>query len=216
MEDARSIVLRIRQAAFALAERMDWSAIGMRAIAAQAGIGLPEFMRHAPSKSSILQAFGRDIDEAMLLVFERYPAEGEPHDRIFDVMLKRLEILGPYRAVIASVLRSRKADPGEALGMLQSVTESIGCMVVAARVEEEAPWRSLGRLGLMRAYLRALSVWAKSDDPGMTRTMAALDRALRDSERFSERASTVVNIASGMAKAAGSLIREFFEGRKKT
>jgi AcrR family transcriptional regulator len=188
----------------------------MRAIAAQAGIGLPELMRHAASKSSILQAFARDIDEAMLLVFERYPAEGEPHDRIFDVMLKRLEILGPYRAVIASVFGSRKADPGESLRMLQSVSDSIGWMVVAARVEEEPAWQWLGRFGLMRAYLRALAVWAKSDDPGMTRTMAALDRALRDSERFSERTSTVVGVASGMAKAARSLVREFFEQRKKT
>jgi hypothetical protein len=51
MEDARPIVLRIRQAAFALAEHMEWSAIGMRAIAAQAGIGLPELMLHASSKS---------------------------------------------------------------------------------------------------------------------------------------------------------------------
>jgi AcrR family transcriptional regulator len=216
MEDARPIVLRIRQAAFALAERMEWSAIGMRAIAAQAGIGLPELMHHASSKSSILQTFARDIDEAMLLMFQRYPAEGEPHDRIFDVMLKRLEILGPYRAVIASVLRSRKVDPGEAVRMLQSVSESIGWMVTAARVEEEPAWQSLGRFGLMRAYLRALSVWAKSDDPGMTRSMAALDRALRDSERFSERTSAVVGIVSGMARAARSFAREFFEQRKKT
>jgi AcrR family transcriptional regulator len=207
--------LRIRQAAFALAERMEWSAIGLRAIAEQAGISLPDLKRHAPEKSSILEAFARDIDEAMLLVFEAHPAEGEPHDRLFDVMMKRLEILAPYRTVVASVLRSRKGDPAQSLKLLRSVSESIGWIMAAARVEEEPRWQSLGRVGLIRAYLRALSVWARADDPGMTRTMAALDRALRDSERLSQRTSAIAGIASGMARTAASLVREFFEQRKK-
>jgi ubiquinone biosynthesis protein COQ9 len=215
MEDARPIKLRIRQAAFALAERMDWHEIGMAAIAGQAGLSLSLLMRHAPSKSSILQDFSRDIDEAMLLVFERYPAEGDAHDRLFDVILKRLEILQPYRGVIASVVKRPRADGVEAVRLLQSLSDSIGWMVSAARVEQETAWQSLGRLGLMRAYLRVLSVWSKENDPGLARTMAALDRALRDIERFNKRASGIIEAASGMARTARAVAKQFFEERKK-
>jgi AcrR family transcriptional regulator len=216
MEDAGPIKLRIRQAAFALAERIDWHEIGMAAIASQAGLSLSQLMRQAPSKSFILEDFARDIDEAMLLVFERYPAEGDAHDRLFDVILKRLEILQPYRAVIASVIKRPSADGVEAVRHLQSLSDSIGWMASAARVEQEPAWQSLGRLGLMRGYLRVLSVWAKEDDPGLARTMAALDRSLRDIERFTTRASGVIGAASGVARAARSLAKQFFEERKKT
>jgi ubiquinone biosynthesis protein COQ9 len=215
MEDARPIKLRIRQAAFALAERMDWHEISMAAIAGQAGLSLSLLMRHAPSKSSILQDFSRDIDEAMLLVFERYPAEGDAHDRLFDVILKRLEILQPYRGVIASVVKRPRADGVEAVRLLQSLSDSIGWMVSAARVEQETAWQSLGRLGLMQAYLRVLSVWSKENDPGLARTMAALDRALRDIERFNKRASGIIEAASGVARTARAVAKQFFEERKK-
>jgi ubiquinone biosynthesis protein COQ9 len=215
MEDARPIKLRIRQAAFALAERTDWHEISMAAIAGQAGLSLSLLMRHAPSKSSILQDFSRDIDEAMLLVFERYPAEGDAHDRLFDVILKRLEILQPYRGVIASVVKRPRADGVEAMRLLQSLSDSIGWMVSAARVEQEPAWQSLGRLGLMRAYLRVLSVWSKENDPGLARTMAALDRALRDIERFNKRANGIIEAASGVARTARAVAKQFFEEWKK-
>ena len=216
MEDARPIKLRIRQAAFALAERTDWHEISMAAIAGQAGLSLSLLMRHAPSKSAILQDFSRDIDEAMLLVFERYPAEGDAHDRLFDVILKRLEILQPYRGVIASVIKRSGADGVEAVRLLQSLSDSIGWMVSAARVEQEPEWQSLGRLGLMRAYLRVLSVWSKENDPGLARTMAALDRALRDVEWFNRRASGIIEVASRVARTARTAAKQFFEERKKT
>jgi AcrR family transcriptional regulator len=216
MENARPTKLRLRQAAFALAERGSWHDISMAAIAEEAGVSLSILMRYAPSKSSILQDFARDIDEAMVRLFEKYPAEGEPHDRLFDVILKRLEILQPYRRVIASLMQTRKADPGEAVRLLQSVSDSIGWIAAAARVEQDSAWQSLGRLGLMRAYVRVLSVWANDDDPGLARTMAALDRSLRDAERFGNGARAVRAAASSIGAAARSFAKRFFEERKKT
>jgi AcrR family transcriptional regulator len=216
MEDDRPISLRIRQAAFALAERMAWHEISMAAIAEQAGLSLPMLMRHAPSKASILQDFARDIDEAMLRVFEKHPPEGEAHDRLFDVMLKRLEILKPYQAVIASVMKSRRANAAELPRLLQSVMDSVGWMVAAARAEHEPAWQSLGRLGLVRAYLRALSVWTRDKDPGLAPTMAALDRALRDVERFSKRMNGAAEMAGRLGGAFFAFVRQVFEERRKT
>ena len=213
MEDVQPIGLRIRQAAFALAERGPWHEIGMAAIAREAGLSLSEAMRHAPSKVAILTEFSRDIDEAMLLFFERYPAEGEAHDRLFEVILKRLEILQPYRRVMASVIGSRRADPTESARLIPSLADSIGWMISAARVEAE--WQPLGRIGLTAAYLRVLAVWGREEDPGMTRTMAALDRSLRDIERLGTRASGIAKVLSGLGRAAGAFVARIFEeGRK--
>jgi ubiquinone biosynthesis protein COQ9 len=215
MEDVGANKLRIRQAAFALAEGKAWHEITMAAIAQQAGFSVSAMMRDFESKAAILRDFSRDIDQAMLLVFEKYPAEGEAHDRLFDVILKRLEIMQPYRSVIGSVMKRPAGDPGEAAVMLQSLAASVGWIATAAKVEEEPAWRSLGRVGLGRAYLKALSAWVADDDPGLSRTMAALDRGLRDWTAFSNRAGAVTTVIGGLAKAAGAAGRQFF-GRGKT
>ncbi|MGH6875457.1 MAG: TetR family transcriptional regulator [Aestuariivirgaceae bacterium] len=215
MEDISADKLRVRQAAFALAERKPWHEITMAAIAQQSGLSISALMRNFESKAAILRDFSRDIDKAMLLVFERYPAEGEAHDRLFDVILKRLEIMLPYRPVIASVMKRPAGDPGDTAGMLQSLAVTVGWIAAAARVEDEPTWQSLGRVGLGRAYIKALSAWVGDDDPGLSRTMAALDRALRDWVAFSSRAGTVTAVLGGLAKAAGAAGRQFF-GRGTT
>jgi ubiquinone biosynthesis protein COQ9 len=206
--------LRIRQAAFALAERKPWHEITMCAIAQQSGLSITAIMRNVASKAAILRDFSRDIDGAMLLVFEKYPPEGEAHDRLFDVIIKRLEIMHPYRPVVGSVLKRRIGDPGEAAVMLQSVAITVGWIAAAAKVEEEPAWQSWGRIGLGRAYIKAVTAWAGDDDPGLSRTMAALDRALRDWAAFSDRAGTVSAVVGGLAKAAGAAGRQFFSKGK--
>jgi ubiquinone biosynthesis protein COQ9 len=206
--------LRIRQAAFALAERKPWHEITMAAIAQQSGLSISALMRDVESKAAILKDFSRDIDRSMLLVFEKYPPEGEAHDRLFDVIIKRLEIMHPYRPVISSVMKRWFGDPGEAAVMLQSLATTVGWIAAAARVEEEPAWGSWRKIGLGRAYLKALSAWIGDDDPGLSRTMAALDRSLRDWAAFSDRAGTVTAVMGGLAKAAGAAGRQFFSKGK--
>jgi AcrR family transcriptional regulator len=208
--------LRIRQAAFALAERKPWHEITIAAIAQQSGLSIAAIMHDVPSKAAILRDFSRDIDKAMLVVFEKYPADGEAHDRLFDVIIKRLEIMQPYRPVIGSVLKRRIGDPGEAAVLLQSVAATVGWIAAAAKVEEEPAWQALGRIGLGRAYVKAVTAWVADDDPGLSRTMAALDRALRDWAAFSQRAGTVTAVIGGLAKAAGATGRQFFGKGKAT
>lgn len=216
MEEALSPELKIRQAAFALAEGRGWNEISMAQIAEVSGMTGAMLMRLAPSKAAILEAFGRDIDEAMLRVFEKHPAEGSPHDRLFDVILKRLEILAPYRGVVASVLKTVRSDAGEGVKLLQSVSDSIGWMTSAARVEQEPQWQGLGRLMLLRLYVRILAIWTKDDDPGLARTMAALDRGLRDLERFAAGMGRAVGIAASVATAIVGVARRAFEERNKS
>lgn len=216
MTDALPAKLKIRQAAFGLAERMGWSEISMAQIAEASGLSLIEIMRHAPSKAAILESFGRDIDEAMLQVFEKHPAEGSPHDRLFDVILKRLEVMAPYRGVVASVLKTALRDAGEGLKLLQSVSDSVGWIISAARVEQEPQWQGLGRLMLLRLYGRILAVWTKDDDPGLARTMAALDRGLRDVANFGAGAGRAAGIVTGVAKALGGFARRILEERNRS
>jgi AcrR family transcriptional regulator len=214
MVPALPTMLRVRQAAFALAMRRPWHDIGLADIAAESGLPLAELNAHVSSKAAILAGFSRDVDEAMLLVLSRDPPEGEPHDRLFDVVLKRLEIMAPYRGELAAISRSRPATASEGLALVQAVSVSLDWMLAAARLEDDPAWRGIGRAGLLYAYARTLRAWVKDDDPGLSRTMATLDRELRDASGRAARLAGLGRIGSGVAGFARTFIRQAFDRRK--
>jgi hypothetical protein len=174
--------LLVRQAAFQLALRVPWHKVTLATIAAEAGLTLSELRQIAPSKGAILSGFSRDIDNSLLENLAKQPPSGDPHDRLFDVILRRLEIMGPYRENLAGILRSPVVDPDEGWELLSAATRSVGWMLASAGLEADRHWRGMQKLGLLHAYWRTLQVWAEDEDSGLTRTMAALDRRLRDAE----------------------------------
>ena len=190
-----SLPLRIRQAAFLLALRRPWHHVTLEEIAREAGLPLSELGKFAPSKAAIVCGFSRDIDNSMLANLAKQPPSGEPHDRLFDVVLRRLEIMGPYREILSSILRAPAVDPGEALELFSAMRLTTGWMLAAAGVEADFHWRGVKKYSLAHVYWRVLQTWAEDDDPGLARTMAILDRRLREAEARAETLRTFGQIA---------------------
>ena len=213
--DASAQTLAIRQALFSLARERPWNEIGLSDVAAAAGLSLAELRAHAASKAAIIEDFSRDIDAAMLLLLRKEPPAGEAHDRLFDTVLKRLEIMAPYRRELAGIIAARPGNPAEALNLLQSASTTAGWMLAAAGLEGDPAWKGPGFAGLLYAYGRTLRVWAKDDDPGLNRTMAALDRELRDAAGRSARLAGARRFGGALLGAAQTFIREAFRPRQE-
>jgi AcrR family transcriptional regulator len=192
---------RIRQAALDLAAAQPWDQLTLAAIAARAEVSLAELARHYSSKQDILLAFAREIDGALLKSLETDPVEGEPHDRVFDVVLRRFELLAPHKAALRSIAAAPAAGPQEWLNLLNATLQSQSWILAAARLEAKGMRGDLQKLGLARIYADALRVWLADDDPGLARTMAALDRKLRDGEALMRRLETPMAFAAGLARA---------------
>src|SRR4051794_12894471 len=112
----------IIDAALRLAARQPWQDVGLAEIAAELGVPLADLARHAGSKTQILEAYMRRADQRLLAALQAEPVEGEAHDRLFEVMLRRLELLAPDKAAIASIVRA----PGEgAIGMLDLLASAL-------------------------------------------------------------------------------------------
>ena len=56
-------------------------------------------------------------------------------------------------------------------------------MLAAARIHKGGPLGRIAIKGVEFVYLETMRVWLDDDDPGLARTMAALDRSLRRGER---------------------------------
>jgi ubiquinone biosynthesis protein COQ9 len=207
MAKAPSLDARILDAALRLAASRRWTEITLRDIAGEAGLTLAELNSAVPSRAAILALLNRRIDQRMLAALDKNPVSGDAHDRIFDVLMRRLEVMAPYREAVASII----ADPATLLDdppeIASSLGRSLGWVLAAAELEDSGSREMIKRLGLAAIYRRVLGVWVEDDDPGLARTMAALDRALRDGETWLKRLAPALSLAGAFGSAARALIR---------
>jgi ubiquinone biosynthesis protein COQ9 len=197
------------EAAFRIAGRQPWREVTMSAIAAEAGLSLAEMAREAVGKIDLLRAFSRDIDVELLQSLEADPLDGEPHDRLFDIMLRRIELLTPHKPALKSIAAAPADGPSEFLSLLASAMDTQAWLLAAAGLETPGARGELHRLGLAKIYADTLRVWLDDDDPGMARTMATLDRKLRDGEAWLKR----LEIPLAMCKGFAGAIRAYRETR---
>lgn len=166
-----------------LAAEKGWRALTLADVAQAARVPISALYRHYPSKVDLLAGLGRMIDQAALS--EGLPGEDEaPRDRLFDLLMRRFDMLSAHRAGVLAILRDLRRDPLSAvlqgrqleLSMrwtLQSAGIGTGGVVGQARVR-----------ALCVLYLLVLRVWEKDDSADLDRTMKALDQRLRQAEQL--------------------------------
>ncbi len=167
-------------AAFRLAGEQGWAAVNVTTAARAADLSLVEARERFPSRAAILLRFGRLADQAAL---EDAPAEGPVRDRLFDLLMRRFDVLQNHREGVKALLRSLPADPSTALMLASATQRSMRWMLQAAGEPATGPRGELQVRGLMAVWLWAMRAWDRDDSPDLSGTMAAIDTALQRAER---------------------------------
>ncbi len=170
---------RIVAAALRLAALRPWSEVTLFDIAEGAGVTLAGMRRSFKSKSEILAAFARTIDDAVLEKAVRPPEGQSARDTLFEVVMSRFDALEPHRAALKSIHAAGAADPA----LIRALLASQAWMLNAAGVATDGIGGGVRVAGLASVYALVFSTWLEDDDPGLARTMAALDRRLRRGEQ---------------------------------
>lgn len=171
---------RVLDAALKLAAERGWRRTRLADIAAEAGVGLDGLRAQFPSKAAIVGGLIRRTDERALAMG---PAEGSSaRDRLFDVLMRRFDALAPDRAGIAAILGALAVDPAAALCHAPRVMVSMAWTLEAAGLSASGPIGLIRAKGLLAVYLWALKAWLDDSSPDLAKTMAALDRGLRQAE----------------------------------
>lgn len=147
-------------------------------IAERADVSLATLRGEFGSRIAILAAHVRDIDREVLAADNTDMAEEGPRERLFDVLMRRLEAQEPYKDSIRSLLHSARRNPGLACCLNGLATRSQRWMLAAADISSAGPVGAARAQGLALLYTRVLTTFIDDDEPGHPRTMAALDRAL--------------------------------------
>ncbi len=158
--------------------------IGLAEVAGRAGLKLSQLRAEFGSTLAILGAHMKHIDNVVLDGGDADMAEETPHDRLFDVLMRRLEALGPHKDAMRSIMRSARRNPGLALALNAMAVRSQKWMLEAAGIGTSGPRGALRAQGAALMFARVTNVWIHDDEGGLDRTMAALDRGLASAERW--------------------------------
>ena len=177
---------RIVEAALSLAAAQGWRQTGMADIAGQAGLELAQVYQAVPGKAAVLTQFLQRIDQAMLADGAAEP-EAEARDRLFEVVMRRFDALGPYKEGVAAILRGGVGDPLMLACSGLAYRRSLGWMLEAAGIGSSGPCGALRRAGLAAVMASTLRVWPKDESKDMAATMAHLDKQLDRAEWLATR-----------------------------
>ena len=180
-------VSAILEAAMDLAAESGWNTLQPADVAKRAGIALADLQKIAPTRDDILVLLAWHVDAAMV---EGGVDEGESgRDKLFDLIMRRFDVLTPYRAGLAVVVRDMVRQPRLHKTVLASVRTSL------KHILDHAGFTSDGVVGELRVaalgvlLLVVSRVWFNDESADLGPTMAELDRRLEQLEMVARVAS---------------------------
>ena len=183
---------------------MPFEEIGLADVAGGAGVSLAQLRGEFSSTLGILAAHVKTVDRAVLAQDMSDMEEEPARERLFDVLMRRIEILAPHREAVRSLMRSIRRNPPLALALNGLAVRSQRWMLTAAGIPASGPRGFIRAQGLAALFASVLRVWVNHDDTGLARTMAALDRALARGQRLAASSTICAISRQGCAGCAAA------------
>jgi AcrR family transcriptional regulator len=159
-----------------------WDGLTLSRLAAASGLTRLVVKQHCESPEDLLRLHGEVVDR---LVREgTVPGQGgTPRDRVFDILMRRIDAMQPHRAGIVRLLKALPREPCVALTLARLVPKSMAKLLEAAEVSSAGVGGALRVQGVTAVWLATMRAWMADDSSDLGHTMAALDRALDRAEQ---------------------------------
>ncbi len=162
-------------AAFSLIAERGWHGLSLADAARKAGLSHATARAALPDRCALLTRFGRLADQAAL---EGALTEGPVRDRIFDVVMRRIDFLQSHRPGVLALLRDLPSDPASALVVTVGLRRSMRWLLDGCGIETSGLRGHLRVHGMGLIWLATVRAWREDGSEDLSTTMAALDRAL--------------------------------------
>jgi hypothetical protein len=179
MEDAdfdRALVA----AFFELAAERGWDRTSVAAAARRAGLKLDLARARFPGRAVVLARFGRLADAAALA---EASTKGTRRDRLFDLVMRRIDVLQAHRAGVLALFRTLPTAPLTATLLAASTLVGMAWLLEAAGIPAQGLRGQLRAQGMLAVWLWTVHAWRRDASEDLSATMAALDKALLRAER---------------------------------
>jgi AcrR family transcriptional regulator len=175
--------------------------IGFADIATRAGVSLATLRGEFGSTLAILAAHSKELDRKVLSDVDADMAEEPARERLFDVLMHRLELMAPHREAMRSLMRSVQRNPPLAFALNGLAVRSQTWMLTAAGIGASGPRGMIRAQGLAMMFASVMRTWVDDEDEGAARTLAALDKALARGQRWSGMLDDLCRFAPGRCRS---------------
>jgi hypothetical protein len=187
-----------------LAASRPWGEIELPDIATEAGLMLAQLRGLFPSKLAMLGGVTRIVDDAVLAGVSDDLA-GEPiRERLFDLVMRRLDAMAPYKAALRRIVPVIRRDPLTLAALNRGAVNSWRYMLASVGIPTEDSLGALRVQGAVLLMARVSDTWLDDDEPELSKTMARLDRELKTAGRIMARVEDVHRLTApfrGLARA---------------
>jgi AcrR family transcriptional regulator len=174
---------KIIEAFMALLAEQPIEKIGFADLAERAGVSLAELRGEFSSTMAILAAHVKHLDRQVLAGGDADMDQEDPRERLFDVLMRRLELLAPHKEAVRSLMRSARRNPPLTLALNAMTVRSQQWMLTAAGINASGPKGMVRAQGLAMLFANVLRTWV-DDDEDQTKTLASLDNQLARGQRL--------------------------------
>ncbi|MBO0343832.1 TetR/AcrR family transcriptional regulator [Roseibium sp. CAU 1637] len=186
---------KILTAYMALLGEHDYNDVTLSRLAETADVSLATVRENFASRADLIAGFASMIDQQVLDERDPEMADQPARDRLFDVLMTRLDKLEAYKAGLKTLMAAVRADPALALELNSVAVRSQTWMLTAAGIDFNGVRARLVSQGLAISFAKVLCSWLDDADPGLARTMAKLDRELDKGEDWLGRISRAEKFA---------------------
>lgn len=185
--DNRSTEDKLIDAALALAAERPWRTLALPEIADHAKVQIGEALLSLPSRDRIQRALIDRVDAQVFGSLKDDPLDGSVKDKLFDILMRRFDALDGHQAALRSMAKDAARDPLGTACTGARFLKSMALSLQAAGVSAEGCAGAAKAKALAVIQLNASRVWMNDEDPGLARTMAALDKGLASAEKLASR-----------------------------
>jgi ubiquinone biosynthesis protein COQ9 len=171
-------------AAFSLGGEEGWRKVSAAAAARYAGLDLARARARFSGRGAVLKRFGALADAHALTGALQ---EGSVKDRLFDILLRRFDVLQTHRAGVIALLRAAPLEPGLGAWLAAETLRSMGWMLEGAGVSSRGIRGEIRKRGLAAVWAWGVRAWLRDESEDLSATMAAIDTALLRAEQIASR-----------------------------
>lgn len=168
--------------AFQLVAERGWQHLSLTELARRTGLSLASVHRQVPNRRALLRALARRLDERMLDVTATELDGMTPRERVFELVMRRLDAMAPYKAGIRAVARQVPLDPALLAMSACTLGRLSRALLDVAETGHGPLVAMMARKVLAAIYVRVANVWLDDDTPDLARTLAELDHRLQQAE----------------------------------
>lgn len=170
-----------------LAGELGWPSVTLQLVGKTANVPLSEVSAIFSSKWDILEAF-RERTDLLLTAGKSANLSGQSaKDRLFDILMARIEIIEPWKAGIGSIARHAVAQPITGIRLFTSLNKSMECMIEHVNAKIQGPGKLIQSRGLTLIYLLVLRRWIGDHSSDLGPTMAELNERLISADQLISR-----------------------------